>query len=145
MYLALPDSPGRFRRVYLVSPYSRSKTKSPYGFHLQAYHLLWGSFPTTSTNQRIYNSFFIHHTISRRDCVTHEGVLALQPQTVNCLVWAVPFSLAATWGIKYFSFFLRLLRCFTSAGSLRTALMSAGNVGLLHWVFPFGDSRVKGC
>ena len=32
-------------------------------------------------------------------------------------VWALPFSLAATRGINNCSLFLRLLRCFTSAGS----------------------------
>ena len=37
---------------------------------------------------------------------------------VKKLVWALPFSLAATKGINYYSLFLRLLKCFTSAGSL---------------------------
>ena len=35
-----------------------------------------------------------------------------------CWVWAFPFSLATTKGINIHFLFLRLLRCFTSAGSL---------------------------
>ena len=41
--------------------------------------------------------------------------------------------------------FLRLLRCFSSPGSLRTTMDSLhGTQGLLVWVSPFGDLRVSG-
>ena len=36
----------------------------------------------------------------------------------NCEVWADPFSLAATWGMPFRFLFLRILRWFTSPGSL---------------------------
>lgn len=57
-------------------------------------------------------------------------------------VWALPFSLAATWGIKYFSLFHRLLRCFTSAGTLPD--LRRDSRGLLGRVSPFGDLRIAG-
>ena len=48
---------------------------------------------------------------------------SLQPQALRKperLVWAISFSLATTKEIINLFLFLRLLRCFTSAGSLRT-------------------------
>ena len=46
-------------------------------------------------------------------------VFVLLPQTVLLLlVWAVPFSLAATCGIIIYFLFLQVLRCFTSLGAL---------------------------
>ena len=38
---------------------------------------------------------------------------------IKIRVWALPFSLATTKGMNIHFLFLRLLRCFTSAGSLR--------------------------
>ena len=61
------------------------------------------------------------------------SILTLQPlymprvfrlttaHTRRIQVWAVPLSLAATSGIYNCSLFLRVLRCFTSPGSLSTA------------------------
>jgi hypothetical protein len=40
----------------------------------------------------------------------------LQPRRVNPSVWAFPRSLATTYGIINYFLFLRLLRCFSSAG-----------------------------
>ena len=59
------------------------------------------------------------------------------------MVWALPFSLAATKGIKIISLFLRLLRCFTSAGLPPD--LHRGNTGLLYSVAGFGNPRIKGC
>ena len=44
-----------------------------------------------------------------------------------------------------FFLFLRVLRCFSSPGSLGIAMDSRyRSGGLLHWVSPFGNPRVKG-
>jgi hypothetical protein len=48
-------------------------------------------------------------------------------------------------GDRVFFLFLRLLRCFSSAGLLRTAMYSPhGDAGVLHRVSPFGHPRIKG-
>ena len=44
------------------------------------------------------------------------------PRHINMTVWAPPISLAATLGINYCSLFLRLLRCFSSPGSLHAPI-----------------------
>ena len=65
---------------------------------------------------------------------------------MQCIpVWAHPISLAATLGIDVFFLLLRLLRCFSSPGSLRMTMDSSyGDGGLLRRVSPFRDLRVKG-
>ena len=46
---------------------------------------------------------------------------------------------------RCFFLFLRLLRCFSSAGSLRTAMYSLyGDRGFLCRVSPFGNLRING-
>ena len=48
-------------------------------------------------------------------------------------------------GNRCFFLFLRLLRCFSSPGSLRMTMDSSyGSGGLLHWVSPFRNLRVNG-
>ena len=89
--------------------------------------------------------------------------MALQPHTVNSMVWAVPVSLAATQGIArtfflpvmavattrlsrqkessvYCFLFLLVLRCFTSQRSPLHTQVTSGTSG----VSPFGHIRVKG-
>ena len=41
--------------------------------------------------------------------------------------------------------FLRLLRCFTSAGTHTRAFNRVHNMGLPCWVSPFGNLRITGC
>lgn len=53
-------------------------------FHLQDFHLLWSDFPNRSISFLIGNS-------------THA---VLQPYCVNTIVWAIPISLATTFGIS---------------------------------------------
>ena len=53
-------------------------------------------------------------------------------------VWAVPRSLATTWGITICFLFLRVLRCFSSPGLLFRAAPS------MQRVPPFGNLRIKG-
>jgi hypothetical protein len=46
---------------------------------------------------------------------------------------------------RVFFLFLRLLRCFSSAGLLRMTMYSShGDAGMLHRVSPFGHLRIKG-
>ena len=61
-------------------------------------------------------------------------------RSVNRLVWAVPRSLATTQGITICFLFLPLLRCFSS----RRSPHINGNGSSIHWVAPFGDTRIKG-
>ena len=61
---------------------------SPVSFRLRGYHTLWPRFPAGSPSLRIGNS-------------TH-GIL--QPRCVNTTVWALPISLAATFGISVIYF-----------------------------------------
>ncbi len=71
-----------------VSRGTQDAASSPIRFRLQGSHLLWPSVPAGSPNDRIGNS-------------THA---VLQPPCVNTWVWAVPISLAATFGISVISF-----------------------------------------
>jgi hypothetical protein len=71
-----------------VSGGTQDAASSPISFRLQGSHLLWPRFPADSPNRRIGNS-------------THA---VLQPPTVNNWVWAVPISLAATFGISVIYF-----------------------------------------
>ena len=48
-----------------------------------------------------------------------------EPRSARTSVWALPRSLAATYGITCCFLFLRLLRCFSSPGSLRMTMDSS--------------------
>ena len=61
------------------------------------------------------------------------------------LVWAVPRSLAATRGITNCFLFLRLLRCFSSPGSLLYVYLFNVRYSKKEWVSPFGNLRVTAC
>src|ERR1041384_2260587 len=71
-----------------VSGGTQDSASSPISFRLQGSHLLWPRFPAGSPNRRIGNS-------------THA---VLQPPIVNNWVWALPISLAATFGISVIYF-----------------------------------------
>jgi hypothetical protein len=71
-----------------VSGGTQDTASSPISFRLQGSHLLRPRFPAGSPNRRIGNS-------------THA---VLQPPCVNTWVWAVPISLAATFGISVIYF-----------------------------------------
>jgi hypothetical protein len=73
------------------------------------------SFQDTSASYLICNSYSatgVHFTNS------HYPNTATSPDYYTALVWAIPFSLAATWGVAFCFPFLRVLRCFNSPGSL---------------------------
>ncbi len=67
---------------------TQDAASSPISFRLQGSHLLWPRFPAGSPNRRIGNS-------------THA---VLQPPCASTWVWAVPISLAATFGISLIYF-----------------------------------------
>jgi hypothetical protein len=71
-----------------VSGGTQDSASSPIRFRLRGSHPLWPRFPAGSPSGRIGNS-------------THA---VLQPPTVNNWVWAVPISLAATFGISLIYF-----------------------------------------
>ena len=67
------------------------------------------------------------------------------PHGARTMVWALPRSLAATYGITCCFLFLRLLRCFSSAGSrLHTMDSCTVAAGVLQQVSPFRDPRIEG-
>ena len=84
-YLAFWDGPHFFRPDFSCPDVLRIPTTSS-KFRLQAFHLLRGNFPVTST--------------------THSSVFmwVLTPQIFLLAVWAAPISLATTFGIA-FAFF----------------------------------------
>ena len=84
-YLAFWDGPHFFRPDFSCPDVLRIPTTSS-KFRLQAFHLLRGNFPVTST--------------------THSSVFVwvLTPQIFLPAVWAAPISLATTFGIA-FAFF----------------------------------------
>ena len=68
-----------------------------------------------------------------------------EPRDARITVWALSISLAATYGIEYFFLFLRVLRCFSSPGSPRTAMYSLhADRGFLCRVSPFRYLRIIG-
>ena len=61
---------------------------SPVRFRLRGYHTLWPRFPAGSSSRRFGNSTYA----------------VLQPPNASTWVWAVPISLAATFGISLIYF-----------------------------------------
>ena len=59
-------------------------------------------------------------------------------------VWAVPLSLATTYGIASLSF-PPLTEMFHFGGFASHALWIQAWIPLARWVFPFGDLRIKAC
>ena len=59
------------------------------------------------------------------------------------LVWALPFSLAATWGITFVFFSSAYLDVSVRRVSLPYPMYSDKDIGLLvQWVAPFGNPRI---
>ena len=68
-----------------------------------------------------------------------------EPRDARITVWALSISLAATHRITCCFLFLRLLRCFSSPGSPRTAMYSLhADRGFLCRVSPFRYLRIIG-
>ena len=80
-----------------------------------------------------------------RSPVVTESLLQSEPRDARITVWALPRSLAATYGIECFFLFLRVLRCFSSPGSPSYTMYSCMSTqGLLAQVSPFRNLRVNG-
>ena len=74
-----------------------------------------------------------------------ESIPRSEPRSARTPVWALSISLAATLEITCCFLFLRLLRCFSSPGSLRTPMDSVhGDWGMLSRVSPFRNLRING-
>ena len=109
-YLALPDGAGRFRRDF-TCPRPTQDTATAQKLTNT------GLSPSTADLPKSFSFVFIKISQS------YNPNLA-----VTKLVWAVPRSLATTNGITNCFLFLRVLRCFSSPGSLLsvTCLQHAG-------------------
>ena len=102
-YLALRDGPRLFRQdsscpaVLRILPPFKS-------FRLRGFYPLSLCFPTLFD----YVSLWITESFT--------------PQVLLLQVWALPISLATTFGIVFYFLFLRVIRCFSSPGSLHYAM-----------------------
>ena len=93
-----------------------------------------------------YGAFTLSGRLSQnRSAISHESFMRSEPRSARTPVWALPRSLAATYGITCCFLFLRVLRCFSSPGSPPYVMdwrMDTG--GLLQWVSPFRHPRIDG-
>ena len=87
-YLALESGLPRFPRDYTCPVVLRIPLRVRYSFPLRGSHTLWPRFPADSPNVRFGNSTYA----------------VLQPPNASTWVWAVPISLAATFGISVIYF-----------------------------------------
>src|SRR5688572_11435819 len=102
-YLALRGGPRRFTRDFTYIVLLRNSLGVFESFRLRACHPLWSDFPFASPNQ-------------------NTAISGSYNPGSKLPVWAVSLSLAATDEIAIRFLFLRLLRCFTSAGVALPAL-----------------------
>ena len=93
-----------------------------------------------------YGAFTLSGRLSQnRSAKLVESIPRSEPQHARTLVWALPFSLAATHRITCCFLFLRLLRCFSSPGSLPYVMdWRMDTWSLSRWVSPFGYLRING-
>jgi hypothetical protein len=113
-YLALPDGAGRFKRDF-SGPALLRIPLGPKSLRTGDYHPLWCAFPDTCA------SIFGPTTWSYNP-----------GPAVTGLVWALPRSLATTYGIICYFLFLRVLRCFSSPGLLTYRVTILQIAGLPH-------------
>ena len=78
----------QFPTGFHVSRGTQDTASSPVNFRLHGFHILWPRFPAGSSSLRIDNSTYA----------------VLQPPNASTWVWAVPISLAATFGISVIYF-----------------------------------------
>jgi hypothetical protein len=138
----LEDGPPEFPQdsscpVVLGCPTQRTEP-----FRLQDYHLLWLFFPEHSAKAGLCNS-------ATRSSSDHVGSRDPAPTTHSSLhghgLGCSPFARRYS-GNRVCFLFLRVLRWFTSPGSLLHPMDSdEESQGLPGWVSPFGDLRVKAC
>ena len=95
--------PPTSHKVSCVSWYSGS-CPLPSVFRLRGFHPLWPAFPKTVR-------------------LTSSSLSTVQPRCARTPVWALPFARRYS-GNRCFFLFLRVLRCFSSPGSLHTPMDS---------------------
>ena len=82
----------------------------------------------------------IEHVPTCLSMLDAPDIIFLQPLfSKRKKIWALPFSLAATKGINIRSLFLRLLRCFTSAGILPYVFQHKNNQVFTLIGFPHSE------
>ena len=93
-----------------------------------------------------YGAFTLYGWLSQNHSARIiESIMQSEPHGARTMVWALPRSLAATYGIDCFFLFLRLLRCFSSPVSPPYVIdWRMDTLGVLIWVSPFRDLRVNG-
>ena len=110
-------------RISRVPPYLGTQSENYMQFRLRDCHPLWSDFPDR----------FTYRTSGSLDRLLR--VIPIAPHNPEWTrvhsVWAVPLSLATTYGITDCFLFLRVLRCFTSPGSPPAAMYSLQAVAVL--------------
>ena len=88
-----------------------------------------------------YGAFTLSGRLSQnRSAKLVESIPRSEPQHARTLVWALPFSLAATHRITCCFLFLRLLRCFSSPGYLLMSYaFTHGSIHITVWGFPHSE------
>ena len=132
-YLALPDGPGRFPQGSSCPAVLRNHWKARSHFHLQGCHLLWPAFPDRSINAFL-------SLVTSPEPAAPSGT----PTPGNVCGPATPRSPCGSHGLGSSDFarhyfrnhgcflLLRVLRWFTSPGSLRRPIDSAGDSRCSH-------------
>ena len=155
MYLALPDSPGRFQQDFTCPAVLKNNFHSCINmFRVRGFHPLWRSFPETSTTRYATNLLLSdkneiilqHHLCNGWYLSPHRHFPKEILMDFTQVVWAVPFSLAATLGIIVILFSIRYWDVslpWVPALYLYIQYSATGHSP--SWVSPFGHPRVKGC
>ena len=79
----------------------------------------WYSGSCSVSQAFVYGAFTLSgRSFQDRSANNQESLMQSEPRHARTSVWALPISLAATFGIILYFLFLRLLRCFSSPGSL---------------------------
>ena len=93
-----------------------------------------------------YGAFTLSGRLSQnRSAKFVESIMRSEPRDARIPVWALPFSLAATHRITCCFLFLRLLRCFSSPGSLPYVMdWRMDDWSLSSRVSPFRYLRING-
>ena len=87
-----------------------------------------------------YGAFTLSGRLSQnRSARLIESIPRSEPQDARTLVWALPFSLAATHRITCCFLFLRLLRCFSSPGSFLTLWIGVRTTEVCSARFPHSE------
>ena len=123
-YLALPDGPGSFTQDSSCPALLRIPLAGD-GLRVPGCHRLWRAFPDPSARLSPYRPWSYNPSAA-----------------VTALVWALPRSLATTWGIIVYFLFLQVLRCFSSLRS--PPYFSKDDYPSGNRVVPFGNPGVKG-